>query len=128
MLIYEQIEEDLNLAVREKDTSTRSILRVLKAEIQRNYDKNYTDEYVINVIIKMIKSLDEVNNEQSKLEKAKVIKYLPTKVTEEEVFEYIKTISNVDQKRMIGMILKKFPKGTLDSKFAQNVISKYFNN
>jgi len=128
MLIYERIEEDLNLAMREKDVSTMSILRVLKAEIQRNYDKNYTDEYVINVIIKMIKSLDEVDNEQSKLEKGKVIKYLPAKVTEEEVFEYIKTISNVDQKRMVGMILKKFPKGTLDSKFVQNVISKYFNN
>ena len=50
MKLYEKIQNDLKTSIKNKKRLNTSVLRVLISDIQRKNDKDYTNDYIIQVI------------------------------------------------------------------------------
>lgn len=128
MMIFEQIKKDMVKAMKTKDPTTANILKVLIADIQRDPNKDYSDQKVIKCIQKTIKSLDEMikaGNQTAQKEKEILEQYLPKKVTKDEILEFVQTIdfSKLKNKmQAIGIVMKHFPPGTVDGNKVKQII------
>lgn len=128
-MIYDNIKNDLILATRNRDILKLSTLKVLLGEIQRKPDKDYNDEHVVSVIQKYLKNLKELNSADVKNEEDVLLKYLPNKTSKEDVFNYLSKLNIKEfNNKLVGDIIKYFPKGSITGKDAQNIVIEYFKN
>lgn len=128
-MIYDDIKNDLILATRNRDIFKLSTLKVLLGEIQRKSDKDYNDEHVISIIQKYLKNLKELNSKETKNEEDILLQYLPNETSKEDIFNYLNYL-NVKEfnNKLIGDIIKHFPKGSITGKDVKNIVIEYFNN
>lgn len=118
-------------AMKEQDTMVKDLLRVLVSDIQRDPNKDYSDEKVIPIIKKTTKALYDNHNmtdvdlyliQAEYLERT----YLPTQVSSDDVLEFLKSIDQTTLKnkmQMVGMTMKHFPKGSVDGKMIKDMVT-----
>lgn len=98
MTLQEKIKEDLKAAMKDQDAAKKDALRVILGEFGRLAAKELSDEEVLQVIKKLIKSEKEVMSRQGLQETSPYLKvleaYLPAMVSETEIAEWIQ--ANID--------------------------------
>jgi len=132
MTLKEQIGKDMLAAMKNKDSVTRDVLRVIKAEISREEGglKEFDDTDVIKLINKTIKNLKEVPSDSSNEEIEVLSKYVPQPMTEtevEEVLEGLVITNNYTQPKDMGNIMGYFKEnypGRADGKTISKVFKK----
>lgn len=131
MNLKEQINKDFIEAMKAKNTIAKSILSVVKGEIQtveKNVgSNNLSDIEVIKILTKTVKSLKETifmaNDEKSKLELSVIEVYLPKQMSKEEVTLKVSELVNSGVTQ-IGAIMKEFSSLPADKKMVSEVIKE----
>lgn len=126
MSLVKLISEDLKLAMKEKNASKLSTLRVLKSELQRieqsaNGKVELTDGDVVKVVKKLVEGIKETTNNQDELNILEA--YLPKQLTEAEIREIISLLSFKD----MGAIMKYF-KTNYDGQYDGKLLSTIAKN
>ncbi|HLL60683.1 MAG TPA: GatB/YqeY domain-containing protein [Candidatus Nitrosocosmicus sp.] len=112
-MLREKIQENLTLALKNKDMETLSVLRFLMSGIKNKEIEKGTilpDEDVIQVIKKQIKELESANEmfnsagrteltENNKKQITILSQYLPAELTDEELVAEIKNIITNNQEQ-----------------------------
>ena len=116
MTLQEQIKKDLTSAMKARDEETKSALRVIMGEFARADKKDLSDEDVIKVLKKLVKSEQETLEKQGVETSSPFIqtieKYLPQMATDEEISTWIN--EHIDFTRFknkiqaMGPIMKHF--------------------
>lgn len=131
MTLKEKINADFMTAFKSKNMVAKSILSVVKGEIQ-NVEKNIgsdnlSDVEVTKILTKTVKSLKETitlsNDEKSKLELAVVEVYLPKQMSKEEVTAKVTELVNSGITQ-IGAIMKEFATLPADKKMVSESIKE----
>ena len=131
MTLKEKINADFMIAFKSKNMVAKSILSVVKGEIQ-NVEKNVgtdnlSDVEVTKILTKTVKSLKETialtNDEKSKLELSVVEVYLPTQMSKEEVTAKVTELVNSGITQ-IGAIMKEFATLPADKKMVSESIKE----
>lgn len=127
MKLQEQIKADLKAAMKTQDTPKKEALRVVIGELGRLPEKDLSDEDVLQVIKKLMKSEKEVLNRQGATEPSDYLKvleaYLPVMASEREIAEWIR--ANIDfavyknKMQAMGDIMRHF-----DSNADGNTVKK----
>lgn len=92
MGLQQKIQSELKGAMKAKDTAKTSAIRVLIGEFQRQPEKELSDDQVIGIIKKMIKSERELMAASGDMESEflQVLQvYLPQQASEEDIRRYI---------------------------------------
>lgn len=142
-----QILEDLKTAMKAQDKETLTVIRMLKGAIQMeelNTKKELTDEEVIGIVSKQIKTRKESiaefekGNRQDLIDKTQgeieiLEKYLPEQLSEDEVnkiieeaFNEIKPESMKDMGKLMGYLNPKL-KGRTDMGNVSKIIKDKLN-
>jgi uncharacterized protein YqeY len=116
MGLQEQIKKDLAAAMKARDEEKKDALRVIMGEFSRQSQKDISDQDVIKIVKKLIKSEKEVLAQSGGGEDNRFIQvagdYLPRMATEDEVKAWIS--SNIDfgafknKMQAMGPIMKHF--------------------
>ena len=131
MTLKEKINADFMIAFKSKNMVAKSILSVVKGEIQ-NVEKNVgtdnlSDAEVTKILTKTVKSLKETialsNDEKSKVELSVVEVYLPTQMSKEEVTAKVTELVNSGITQ-IGAIMKEFSTLPADKKMVSESIKE----
>jgi len=131
MTLKEKINVDFMTAFKSKNVVAKSILSVVKGEIQ-TVEKNIgvdslSDAEVIKILTKTVKSLKETismtGDEKSKMELEIVEVYLPTQMSKEEVTKKVTELVNSGVTQ-IGMIMKEFATLPADKKMVSEVVKE----
>lgn len=129
MKLKEKINIDFINAMKSKDAVTKSLLSVIKGEIQ-TVEKNVgstdlSDEEVTKILNKTAKSLKETislsGDEKSKTELVIVESYLPKQMTKEEIAVKVKELIE-NGANNIGAVMKEFSTLPADKKIVGEVI------
>ncbi len=129
MGIKEKINSDYLKAFKERDPIGKSILSLVKGEIQ-TIEKNVnvadlSDKDVTKIIQKIMKSLDETisksGDDESIKQRSVLVKYLPEMMTDEQIKDKILSILS-NGPASIGDIMKSFSEDNVDKK----AVSKIF--
>ena len=144
----EKILNDLVSAMKSQDKETLSVLRMVKGAMQLeeiNKKSNLTDEDIIGVISKQIKTRKESITEFEKAGRDDLIantnkeieilsKYMPEQLSEEEVlniineaFENIKPSAPSDMGKLMGYVTPKL-KGKADMSYVSKTIKEKLSN
>jgi len=131
MTLKEKINADFMTAFKSKNMVAKSILSVVKGEIQtveKNIGSdNLSDVEVTKILTKTVKSLKETislsNDEKSKLELGVVEVYLPTQMSKEEVTAKVTELVNSGITQ-IGAIMKEFATLPADKKMVSESIKE----
>ena len=139
-----QILEDLKIAMKNQDKEKLSVIRMVKGAIQMTKKKKkheLSDEEVIDVITKEIKSRKDSINEFKKGNREDLVKktedeirilseYLPEQLTEEElntiideVFEIVKPESTKDMGKIMKELTPKV-KGKADMGLVSKIVKE----
>ena len=98
MTLQEQIKKDLTSAIKAKDEEKKSTIRVIIGELGRQDKKELSDDEVIRILKKLIKSERETIEKRGDSSDSEFIRiaenYLPRMATEEEIKTWIS--QNVD--------------------------------
>lgn len=97
MSLQESLKKDLVTAMKAKDSDRTGAIRILMGEFARQREKTVSDEQVIAIIKKLIKSERELLTAQKQEDSAflRIMEeYLPQQASEEEISVWIK--ENVD--------------------------------
>jgi len=129
MTLQEQIKEDLKAAMKNKDAAKKEALRVVIGEFGRLAAKELSDEDVLQVLKKLIKSEKEVMRQQGQQEASPYLKvleaYLPAMASENEIAEWIQ--ANIELQRYknkmqaMGDIMRHFG-GNADGNTVKKVL------
>jgi uncharacterized protein YqeY len=131
MTLKEKINADFMTAFKSKNMVAKSILSVVKGEIQ-NVEKNVgtdnlSDVEVTKILTKTVKSLKETialtNDEKSKVELSVVEVYLPKQMSKEEVTAKVTELVNSGITQ-IGAIMKEFATLPADKKMVSESIKE----
>ncbi|GAB6192922.1 GatB/YqeY domain-containing protein [Desulfocastanea catecholica] len=97
MTLQESLREDLKVAMKARDTERTGAIRILMGEFARQPEKVLSDEQVIAIVKKLIKSERELLAAQ-KQESSPFLtimeEYLPKQASEEEIFAWVE--KNID--------------------------------
>ncbi len=97
MTLQESLREELKVAMKARDTERTGAIRILMGEFARQPEKVLSDEQVIAIVKKLIKSERELLAAQ-KQEGSPFLtimeEYLPKQASEEEIFAWVK--QNID--------------------------------
>lgn len=124
MTLLEQIQKDMVSSMKEKDSFTLGVLRMVKGAVQLeaiNKKKELSDDEVVSVIAKQIKmrndSIAEFEKagrddlvEQNKKEVVLLNKYMPAQLSDDEinnVIDEVFSIVNPSGIKDIGSIMKE---------------------
>jgi len=98
MTLQDQLKTDLKAAMKAKDTARKDAIRVVMGEMARSDKKEFSDEEIVRILKKLIKSEKEMLEKSSRGESSAFIDiieaYLPQMATEEEIRVWIE--ANVD--------------------------------
>jgi uncharacterized protein len=116
MTIQQQIKKDLMGAMKAKDEDKKSTLRVIMGEFARADTKELSDDAVIKVLKKLIKSEKETLAQKGSDEDTAFIRivetYLPQMASEDEIVAWVN--DNIDfsqfkgRMQAMGPIMKHF--------------------
>jgi uncharacterized protein YqeY len=116
MHLQEQIKKDLTAAMKAKDEEKKSILRVIMGEFGRQAQKEISDDDILKIIKKLIKSEKEVLARTGAGETNRFVEvaqgYLPEAAGEDEIRDWI--TANIDfsqfknKMQAMGPIMKHF--------------------
>jgi hypothetical protein len=115
MRLQEKIKKDLTGAIKAKDESRKDAIRVILGEFARSGKKEMTDEEVVGILKKLVKSEKELLGKKGEAESDfinVVEEYLPKLATREEIVGWIG--SNIDfsqfknKMQAMGPIMKHF--------------------
>ena len=116
MTIQQQIKKDLMVAMKAKEEDRKSTLRVIMGEFARAETKELSDDTVIKVLKKLIKSEKETLAQRGSDEDSAFIQiietYLPQMASEDEIVEWVN--GNIDlsqfksKMQAMGPIMKYF--------------------
>ena len=144
----DKILKNLMEAMKNQDKETLNVLRMVKGAIQLeeiNTKKNLSDDEVIGVLAKQIKTRKESIAEFEKANRVELIeqtnkeieilnRYMPEQLSEEEVlkvidevFEEVKPESRKDMGKIMGIINPKL-KGKADMSFVSKTIQEKLAN
>lgn len=131
MTLKEKINADFMIAFKSKNMVAKSILSVVKGEIQtveKNIGSdNLSDAEVMKILTKTVKSLKETitlsNDEKSKVELSVIEVYLPTQMSKEEVTAKVTELVNSGITQ-IGAIMKEFSTLPADKKMVSESIKE----
>ncbi len=128
MSLKNQINTDYITAFKSKDGVKKSILSVIKGEIQTQ-EKNLnvsdlSDGDVMRILTKVVKSLNETitqaDDQESKLQLEVVSKYMPKQMSEKDIRD--KMTSLIQNGVMnIGDVMKAFAKDPVDKKLVSQI-------
>lgn len=93
MGLQETIQAALKTSMKSRDTARTDALRVLIGEFQRQPDKRLTDDQVVVIIKKLVKSEHELLAVAQRTESAFIdilAEYLPRQVSDEEIRAWIR--------------------------------------
>ena len=131
MTLYEKLKQDLTAAIKAKDESKKDALRVVIGELGRMPKKEPSEEEILKILQKLLKSekeLLEKKGDKSSSDFLVIIEsYLPKKASEKEIFEWIG--QNVDLSRFknkmqaMGLIMKHFG-ATADGNTVKKILQK----
>jgi len=140
--IYIKIRDDIKAAMKARESSKVSCLRLLDSEIQNEVIKNrkeVSDDMAITVISRCIKQREDASEMFKKASRqdlvdineyeVKVYKsYLPTPLTEEELSQIIDTVISISEPvsiKQMGMVMSKIlsiVKGRADGKTINQIV------
>lgn len=132
MKLKEKINKDFIKAFKEKDKVSKSLLSVIKSEIQtleksKNSSNDLSDEEVTRILNKVAKSLKETisisNDEDSKLELSIVESYLPKQMSEKEITDKVQSLIESGAKNM-GDFMKAFAGLPVDRKLVNQIVNQ----
>jgi uncharacterized protein YqeY len=134
MELYNKIKKNMIVATKEKDAEIKDLLKVLISDIQRDPNKDYNDDKVISIIKKTVKSLYDnydLLDEDKYLIQAEYLErvYLPKQISSDEIIEALNKIDfdNLKNKmQAVGIVMKQFPKGSIDGKTVKEIINNQF--
>ena len=134
MTLKEKINADFMTAFKSKNMVAKSILSVVKGEIQtveKNVGSdNLSDVEVTKILTKTVKSLKETismaNDEKSKVELSVIEVYLPKQMSKEEVTQKVTELVNSGITQ-IGAIMKEFSTLPADKKMVSESIKELIN-
>jgi len=116
MTIQQQIKKDLMGAMKARDEDKKSTLRVIMGEFARADSKEISDDEVIKVLKKLIKSEKETLSRKGSDEDTAFVRiietYLPQMASEEEIIAWVN--GNIDlsqfksKMQAMGPIMKHF--------------------
>lgn len=116
MNLQKQIKKDLSAAIKAKDVPRKDTLRVILGEFARLDKKDLSDDEVVKILKKLLKSEKEVLEQKGQGTKSAFIDiietYLPKMASESEIHEWIK--HNIDfaqfknKMQAMGSIMKHF--------------------
>lgn len=144
-MLYNQIKDDLKVAMLNKDVAARDGLRMILSEINNQnmlYGKEITEELCLSIITKSVKmhndSITQFKNagrmdlaEKEEAEVNILKKYLPSILNEDEtkiVLKKIITDNNIDltQRSSIGLIMKHLSnRKDIDKGLASKLIKEF---
>ena len=131
MNLQNQMKKDLSAAIKAKDEKKKDALRVILGEFSRLEKKELSDDEIVKILKKLMKSEKEVLEHKGDAADSEFIKvienYLPKMATEEEITEWIH--QNIDfsqfknKMQAMGLIMKHFG-ATADGNFVKKIIQK----
>jgi uncharacterized protein YqeY len=131
MNLQRQMKKDLSAAIKAKNENKKDTLRVILGELGRLAKKEFSDDEVVNILKKLIKSEKEVLEQKGEAADSAFIEiikhYLPKMATEEQILAWIQ--QNIDFSRFknkmqaMGLIMKHFG-ATADGNFVKKIIQK----
>jgi uncharacterized protein YqeY len=143
MILKNKINEDYMVAFKNKQSTAKTVLSVIKGEIQTQEKKDnvqhLSDENVLKILNKMVKSLKETLSglskmsgreellQQTKDELSIMENYLPKELTEDEINEKLDAVI-ASGANNIGMIMKEFANLPVDKKLVSELIKIKLNN
>ncbi len=116
MTIQQQIKIDLMGAMKARDEEKKSTLRIIMGEFARADAKELSDDEVIKVLKKLIKSEKETLSQKGSDENTVFIRiietYLPTMASEDEIIAWVDDNIDLSQfkskMQAMGPIMKHF--------------------
>jgi uncharacterized protein YqeY len=135
MTLKEKINKDYIEAFKAKNTVAKNLLSVIKGEIQtiekNTGAENLSDEDVIKILNKTVKSLKETLTSVTESEKMMYVQtelsivdsYLPTQLSVEEIQSKIDALVASGVKNL-GMIMKEFNSFPVDKKVVSELAKK----
>lgn len=131
MTLYEKLKQDLTKAIKAKDESKKDALRVIIGELGRLPAKEPTDEDILKIMQKLLKSekelLDKKGDTLASDFQLIIENYLPQKASEEEIAAWIS--QNIDltgfknKMQAMGPIMKHFG-ATADGNMVKDILKK----
>ncbi|MBW2603065.1 MAG: GatB/YqeY domain-containing protein [Deltaproteobacteria bacterium] len=131
MNLQSQMKKDLTAAIKAKDEKKKDALRVILGEFGRLDKKEVSDDEIVKILKKLMKSEKEVLEQKGETADSEFIKvignYLPKMATEEEITAWIQ--QNIDfsqfknKMQAMGLIMKRFGAAT-DGNFVKKIIQK----
>ena len=116
MNLQKQIKRDLTAAIKAKDKEKKDTLRVILGEFGRLDKKELSDDEVVKILKKLMKSEKEVLEKKGDETDSRFIKiienYLPKMATEADITKWIE--QNIDfsefknKMQAMGLIMKHF--------------------
>ena len=98
MNLQDKLKTDLKSAMKEKNNIKKDALRVILGEMARSDKKQFTDDEIILILKKLIKSEKEMLEKSGRGETSPFIDtieaYLPQMASEDEIRDWI--VSNID--------------------------------
>ena len=129
MNLQSQMKKDLSAAIKAKDDKKKDALRVILGEFGRLDKKELSDDEIVMILKKLMKSEREVLEQKGEAADSEFIKviehYLPKMATEEEISAWIQ--KNIDfsqfknKMQAMGLIMKHFG-ATADGNFVKEII------
>jgi len=131
MNLQSQMKKDLYTAIKAKDEKKKDALRVILGEFARLDKKELSDDEIVKILKKLMKSEKEVLEQKGETADSEFIKvienYLPKMATEEEITAWIH--QNIDfsqfknKMQAMGLVMKHFG-ATADGNFVKKIIQK----
>jgi uncharacterized protein YqeY len=131
MNLQSQMKKDLSAAIKAKDEKKKDALRVILGEFGRLDKKELSDDEVVKILKKLMKTEKEVLEQKGETADSEFIKvienYLPKMATEAEITAWIH--QNIDfsqfknKMQAMGIIMKHFG-AAADGNFVKKIIQK----
>ena len=131
MNLQRQMKKDLSAAIKAKDEKKKDALRVILGEFGRLDKKEISDDEIVKILKKLMKSEKEVLEQKGETADSEFIKvienYLPKMATEEEISAWIH--QNIDfsqfknKMQAMSLIMKHFG-ATADGNFVKTIIQR----
>jgi uncharacterized protein YqeY len=131
MNLQSQMKKDLSAAIKAKDEKKKDALRVILGEFGRLDKKEVSDDEIIKILKKLMKSEREVLEQKGEAADSEFIKvienYLPKMAAEEEITAWINEHIDFSQfknkMQAMGLVMKHFG-ATADGNFVKEIIQK----
>ena len=115
MTLREELKKDLTQAMKEKDDIRKEALRVILGELSRQGQKDLSDDEVVKILKKLLKSENELlqSSGAPSSDFSKILEdYLPKMASDEEILAWIRENIDFDQYKSkmqaMGPIMKHF--------------------